>query len=95
MEDKILTLHPEGKKGVRISQQKYDQVKAIVLELVEDSGEILFKELSRVGKSVLDKEGFEGSAMWYLTTVKLDLEARKVIERIPGSSPQKIRLCKK
>jgi hypothetical protein len=37
---------------------------------------------------------FEGSVGWYYTTVKLDLEARKLIERIPGSKPQIIRLVK-
>ncbi|MEM6804883.1 MAG: hypothetical protein AAF696_26025, partial [Bacteroidota bacterium] len=80
MEEKILTLHPEGKNGVRISKQKYDQVKAVVLELIEEGGSISFKELTRVGKGILEKEGFDGSAMWYLTTVKLDLEARNIIE---------------
>jgi len=35
---------------------------------------------------------FEGSVGWYYATVKLDLEARKLIERIPGSKPQIIRL---
>lgn len=95
MEEKILTLHPEGKNGVRISKQKYEQVKAVVLELIEEDGSISFKELTRVGRAVLEKEGFEGSAMWYLTTVKLDLEARNIIERIPKKSPQEIRLVRK
>ena len=31
-------------------------------------------------------------AGWYLTTVKLDLEARNIIERIPNKSPQQLRL---
>jgi hypothetical protein len=37
----------------------------------------------------------EGSISWYATMVKLDLEARGEIERIPGSSPQRIRLTRK
>lgn len=35
---------------------------------------------------------FEGSIPWYVTTVKLDLEARGEIERIRQSSPQRLRL---
>ena len=94
MEEKILSLHPAGKNGVRISKQKYEQVKAVVLELIEEEGSISFKELTRVGKRVLEKAGFDGSPMWYLTTVKLDLEARNIIERLPKKSPQEIRLVK-
>ena len=32
-----------------------------------------------------------GSLSWYLTTVKLDLEARGLIERVPHSVPQRLR----
>lgn len=37
---------------------------------------------------------FDGSIGWYYTTIKLDLEARREIERIPGSKPQLIRMVK-
>ncbi|MBN8833636.1 MAG: hypothetical protein J0H76_04575 [Sphingobacteriales bacterium] len=30
------------------------------------------------------KDDFEGGVQWYGETVKLDLEARKIIERVPG-----------
>ena len=53
---------------------------------------ITFKELTRIGRGVLEKEEFKGSPMWYITTVKLDLEARGLIERIPKSSPQQLQL---
>ena len=36
--------------------------------------------------------GFDGSIKWYLETVKLDLEARGVIERVPKTRPQLLRL---
>ena len=35
---------------------------------------------------------FEGSIPWYVTTVKLDLEARQAIERVPAKKPQHLRL---
>ena len=37
------------------------------------------------------KDSFEGGVQWYGETVKLDLEARKVIERT-GKKPEKYRL---
>lgn len=92
MEDKILTLHPEGKNGVRISKEKYETVKALILELIEDAGAITFQELCRIGNGALKKENFEGSPMWYITTVKLDLEARNLIQRIPKTSPHQLKL---
>lgn len=35
---------------------------------------------------------FDGSVGWYVTTIKLDLEARRLIERVPGKSPQRLQL---
>jgi hypothetical protein len=35
---------------------------------------------------------FRGSIGWYTTIVKLDLEARRLIERIPDKKPQHLRL---
>jgi hypothetical protein len=37
---------------------------------------------------------FNGSVMWYVTTVKLDLEARGEIKRVPNSRPQLVKLTK-
>jgi hypothetical protein len=41
-----------------------------------------------LGRNV--KDNFEGGIQWYGETVKLDLEARKIIERT-GSKPEKYR----
>jgi len=45
--------------------------------------------LNKVNKSLTGK--FSGNVNWYAETVKLDLEARKIIERT-SSKPQKYRL---
>ena len=91
MEDKILTLHPEGKKGVNISRAKYDMIRQAILNAIRSQGTITFKGLV----SLIDynlRNRFEGSIPWYVTTVKLDMEARGEIERIPGQGDQKLRL---
>lgn len=90
MEERILTLHPDGKEGVNISKEKYDLIRQAIVRSLEDSGELTFSELGSEVSSQLEGN-FQGSISWYFTTVKLDLEARNVVERI-GKSPQRLRL---
>tara|TARA_R110002074_G_scaffold133619_1_gene277311 strand:+ start:121 stop:411 length:291 start_codon:yes stop_codon:yes gene_type:complete len=94
MEDRLLTLHPEGKKGVNILVSKYTIMKEFILKTLSEREKISYKELNKLANASL-KDSFEGSVAWYLVSVKLDLEARKIIERIPGTSPHLLRLCKK
>ena len=94
-EEKILTLHPEeDKQGVNISRSKYDMIRQAILNAIRSQGTISFKGLVSLVEYNL-RNRFEGSIPWYVTTVKLDMEARGEIERIPGSGEQKIRLKKK
>lgn len=90
-EDKIMTLHPQGKKGVNISLSKYYQIKKFILDTIRTKEEITFEALTDLAVSKLTDK-FEGKVIWYVVTVKLDLEARKLIERIPKTSPHKLRL---
>ena len=94
-EEKILTLHPEeGKQGVNISRSKYDMIRQAIRDAIRSQGTISFKGLVSLVEYNL-RNRFEGSIPWYVTTVKLDMEARGEIERIPGPGEQKIRLKKK
>ena len=88
-EDTILTRHPLGKRGRSISKQKYEAVKRAMLSALR-SRELTHTELTHalVGKL---KGKFDGNISWYGETVKLDLEARKAIERT-ASRPQRYRL---
>jgi len=82
MDEKILTLHPEGKRGVNISKAKYDAMRATILQVLR-KGERTHDELTTaVERSLAGK--FEGSIPWYMECTKLDLEARRVIERVEG-----------
>ena len=91
MEEKIMTLHPKGKKGTNISKQKYDIIKKAMLEIISKEGNITYQDLSDRMEEQL-KDTFDGSVAWYVVTVKLDLEARKIIERIPKTSPHQVRM---
>ena len=88
-EEKILTKHPLGKSGKNIDKQKYETLKKAILSTLQGK-ELTHDELSnRLNKSLKSK--FSGNISWYGETVKLDLEARKIIERT-SSKPQKYRL---
>ena len=88
-EEKIATKHPLGKSGKKISKQKYGRIKKAILSALKTK-ELTHTELfNQLNTNLRDK--FEGNVSWYGETVKLDLEARKIIERIPAK-PQKYRL---
>jgi hypothetical protein len=69
---------------------KYESVKHAILHSLTREVDLTFAELIAHVSTLLD--GFEGSIPWYVTTVKLDLEARDLIERVPGSKPQRLRM---
>jgi Family of unknown function (DUF6958) len=88
-EEKILTKHPLGKSGRNISKQSYEALKRAILSALKNK-ELTHTELfDELGKRLKNK--FSGNISWYGETVKLDLEARKIIERT-SSKPQKYRL---
>lgn len=91
MEGRILTLHPQGKEGVNICARKYETIRDAILNSLSESKQLSFKELTKsVGELVAGH--FEGSIAWYVTTVKLDMEAREMIQCSRGKGPQKISL---
>jgi len=89
-EEKILTLRPDPKKsGRNIDKAKYDALKAAIRSLLV--GQDLTQAELLAGLDSKLKGKFEGSIGWYGESVKLDLEARKLIYRT-GAKPQKYRL---
>ena len=87
--EKILTEHPLGKSGKNIDRKKYDTLKNAILSALRKNDLTHTELFSRVNKSLKGK--FLGNISWYGETVKLDLEARKMIGRT-SSKPQKYRL---
>ena len=88
-EEKILTKHPQGKNGKNIDIETYAMFKDAILSALQNK-ELSHTELfNQLNKKL--KNEFSGNISWYGETVKLDLEARKLIERT-DSKPQKYRL---
>jgi len=85
-----MTLHPKGKKGVNILKRRYDVIKDYILKEVDRMGEPTYEEVNRNAVQDLTPT-FDGKVGWYVVSVKLDLEARGLLERIPKTSPHQIR----
>jgi hypothetical protein len=95
MEERFMTQHPDPEKsGVNIEREKYETIKDAILSVIRANEGITFQRLTEEVAERLQGR-FDGSISWYVTTVKLDLEARKEIERVPKSSPQQLRFVMK
>jgi len=88
-EARILTKHPLGKSGRNINKQSYETLKGAILSALRKKELAHTELLNQLNKSLRGK--FAGNISWYAETVKLDLEARKIIERT-SSKPQKYQL---
>ena len=87
--EQILTKHPLGKVGRNIDRKKYDAVKKGILSALQNNDLTHTELFSGLNKDLKGK--FSGNISWYAETVKLDLEARKLIKRT-ASKPQRYRL---
>lgn len=89
-EEQIQTLHPQpGKVNKCIALKKYNTISENILAILTKK-ELTHTELMEKLYSNV-KDSFEGGVQWYGETVKLDLEARGIIERT-NSKPEKYRL---
>jgi hypothetical protein len=80
--EKIQTIHPQGKKAPNIEKAKYDQIHAAIVRVLSENKEIGFSD----GLEIVEKwlEGkFDGKIAWYYITVKLDMEAKGELIRLP------------
>lgn len=87
----IKTLHPAQKHGVNINSTKYDQMRSCILRVLERDGSLSFTTLAERVRQELEGS-FLGSIMWYFVTVKLDLEARGLIQRVNRNGVQVIQI---
>lgn len=92
--DKVLCRTPtHGKKPTKIDAQKFEIIRNAIRRTLPRRGNgMLFSELTDAVESELTPGEIKqfGSLMWYVTTVKLELEVRGEIERVAGSKPQRL-----
>lgn len=95
-DDKFYCEHPDpGKQGTRIDGAKYREMRRALHKLISRKQEgTLLSEVRAALPNELDGDIYAGASIgWYLMSVKLDLEARGEIERVPKASPQRLRRC--
>ena len=91
-EETIQTLHPQaGKTNKKISLVKYNTIKDQLLKILKKKALTHTDLMEALYENV--KDSFEGGVQWYGETVKLDLEARGIIERT-SEKPQKYQVKK-
>jgi len=92
-DEKIQTIHPvAGKTNKNISLKKYEVIKENILSILNGHEFTHTELMEKLYANV--KDTFEGGVQWYGETVKLDLEARKIIER-SNTKHEKYRLTNK
>jgi hypothetical protein len=90
----MTALHPDpAKKGARVRRAHYEAYREGLLKIIPATSEgILFNDLPReIGPFVPFEVLRVTKCGWWVTCVKLDLEARGLIERVPGARPQRVR----
>lgn len=90
-QERILTLHPSNKKGVRISMDKYETIRNAIVDTLAGETDLTFRDMVARIKKKLDGK-FNGSVSWYVTTVKLDMEKRGILKCDRRLSPHRITL---
>jgi len=88
----FLTLKPDPVADIHIDPVKYDAVRGAILHNLREYGPMTFTQLGALVDEEL-RTTFSGSVTWYYTAVKLDMESRGEIRRMPNSRPQVIELA--
>lgn len=95
-EDRVLCRTPtEGREGgTRIPRWKFDVLRKAILHAVAGAGPegLPFSQLTGAVRQRLSADDLArlGSPGWHVTTVKLELEVRGEIARLPGVAPQRL-----
>ena len=88
-EERIMTRHPDPtRQGVHITRKRYDAMQRALLAVIPRRAPgVAFADLPDLVRDT-DLDG--GSITWYVVAVKLDLQARGRIARLPGRGPQRL-----
>jgi molybdopterin-guanine dinucleotide biosynthesis protein A len=86
--EKIQLLHP-SKSAIKLEVFKYVLIKHFILRTLKNRGSISFSELKNMAEIELNHQ-IKGSISWNLIHVKMDLEARGIICRIPQKESNRV-----
>ena len=89
-----LCLHPDPtEQPTPVNAARYKAMRRALLRVIPKHKDgVPFRDLRDATVEHLPDDVFAGASFgWYVTTVKLDLEARGLIERVPKASPQRLR----
>ena len=80
--NKEVLIHPRTGSEKKVDKAIYDPIKAAILDSLKGSKGMTFTELAdKVTAYIRRKQpGFKGSIPWYTISVRLDLEAKGVVE---------------
>lgn len=87
-------LHPDPtKQGTRMTKANYEAYRTALLEVIPANEEgVYYSDLTKLVEPFVPAEIYANTSPgWWVTSVKLDLEARKIIERVEGKGKQRIR----
>jgi hypothetical protein len=79
-----------GKNPIKIARWKYDLLADAILKVLPKAKPgLAFQELPAMVGEILGEDRTKiGSLTWYITTVKLDLEAKGKLQKVTGVKPQ-------
>jgi hypothetical protein len=88
--------HPGSKRKMKIDAAIYEPFKAAILQSLKGSPGKTYTELNDSVTGIIRKKipGFGGSVSWYTITVRLDLEAKGIVETFTQKGKKMNRLVK-
>lgn len=89
----VEVLHPAGKGPTRVNRADYEAYRTALLKVIPRNKEgVRFMHLGELVEDALPAEVHERTKpLWWVTTVKLDLEACGLIDRVQQAQPQRVR----
>ncbi len=94
MTDRTPCRTPAGTSATNLPTWKVEACRTAILSVLSD-GEVPAKEISDLAGARLsgaDREEL-GKLGWHMTAVRLELEVRGEVERVPGAKPVTLRLA--
>ena len=77
-----------GKSGANVTPEKYYVIREAMLEILPTEGDgLTLDEMVKLIEPMVQKDLFPNGVTWYTVTVKLDLEAKGLVKRLPNTKP--------